>query len=106
MYSKSSWSSLTAALRSAQQGDGTDLMDLAGQYADRTSSGTYTGNIMEVIYAVNCLDRPDTADLTLVEKTRSSSAPLGRCWGRCGGGPVAGAQVGAPDRRRRTRPRR
>ncbi len=82
MYSKSSWSSLTAALRSAQQGDGTDLMDLAGQYADRTSSGTYTGNIMEVIYAVNCLDRPDTADLTLVEKnaeTFSASAPL---WGK------------------------
>ena len=102
MYSKSSWASLTAALRSAQQGDGTDLMDLADQYADRTSSGSYTGNIMEVIYAVNCLDRPDTADLTVVEANAekfSASAPL---WGRmlawgsvpCGVWPVKA--TGAP----------
>jgi pimeloyl-ACP methyl ester carboxylesterase len=106
MYSKSSWSSLTAALRSAQQGDGTDLMDLAGQYADRTSSGTYTGNIMEVIYAVNCLDRPDTADLTLVEKnaeTFSASAPRGE---RCSPGVrcrVASGPCQPPARPRRSR---
>ena len=37
---------------------------------------------MEVSYAVNCLDRPDTADLAVVEANAekfSASAPL---WGR------------------------
>lgn len=82
MYSKSSWNSLTLALRAAIDGDGTPLMDLANRYADRTSSGDYTGNIMEVIYAVNCLDRPDTADLAIVEKNANDFEKTAPTWGR------------------------
>ena len=70
------------ALRAAVDGDGTPLMDLANRYADRTSSGDYTGNIMEVIYAVNCLDRPDTADLAIVEKNANDFEKTAPTWGR------------------------
>lgn len=78
MYSQQAWPSLTSALIAAQNGDGDELMDLANQYADRTSGGTYAGNIMEVIYAVNCLDRPDTADLTVIEKNADAFAQVRR----------------------------
>ena len=82
MYSQQAWPSLTSALIAAQNGDGDELMDLANQYADRTSGGTYAGNIMEVIYAVNCLDRPDTADLTVIEKNADAFAQVAPTWGR------------------------
>ncbi|MEI2732995.1 MAG: alpha/beta hydrolase [Dermatophilaceae bacterium] len=82
MYAQSLWPSLTQALRSAKNGDGSQLMDLAYQYADRTSSGRYTSNIMEVIYAVNCLDKPDTADIPTVEKNAADFAKVAPTWGR------------------------
>ena len=82
MYSQQAWPSLTSALIAAQNGDGDELMDLANQYADRTSGGTYAGNIMEVIYAVNCLDRPDTADLAVIEKNADAFAQVAPTWGR------------------------
>ncbi len=82
MYSQQAWPSLTSALIAAKNGDGNELMDLADQYADRTSAGKYSGNIMEVIYAVNCLDRPDTADLAIVEKNADSFAQVAPTWGR------------------------
>lgn len=82
MYAQSLWPSLTTAFREAKNGAGSALMDLAYQYADRTSSGRYTGNIMEVIYAVNCLDRPDTADLPTVERNADAFARVAPTWGR------------------------
>jgi hypothetical protein len=45
---------------------------------------------MEVIYAVNCLDRPDTADLTVVEKNADAFAQ-----GRADVGSVLGVGFGA-----------
>ena len=35
-------------------------MVLADSYAERNHDGHYSGNPMEVIYAVNCLDHPDS----------------------------------------------
>lgn len=58
MYSETFWPLLTQALQMAEQGDGTMLMFLANTYATRDSSGSYSGNGMQAIYAVNCLDRP------------------------------------------------
>ena len=82
MYDQGSWGILTDALRAAvKENDGRDLMALANTYADRTDGGRYTGNIMEVIYAVNCLDKPDTPDVAVYEKQAdqfTSSAPT---WG-------------------------
>ncbi len=60
MYDQGAWQTLVDAMGDAVGGDGTALMQLADQYADRNPGGQYAGNIMEVIYAVNCLDKADS----------------------------------------------
>ena len=81
MYDQGAWQTLTDAMRDAVGGDGTALMQLADQYADRNPGGQYAGNIMEVIYAVNCLDKPDTNDLAerhrLAEESLEGRADVG-----------------------------
>jgi len=57
MYDEAGWPILTTALRSAQAGDASLLMYLANIYAGRTADGSYDGNSMQAITAVNCLDR-------------------------------------------------
>lgn len=57
MYDEAGWPILTTALSSAQDGDGEMLMLLANLYASRGSDGSYDGNGMQAITAVNCLDR-------------------------------------------------
>ncbi len=57
MYDEAAWPILTQALRSAQAGDATMLMYLANIYAGRSADGSYDGNSMQAITAVNCLDR-------------------------------------------------
>ncbi|AXH97154.1 alpha/beta hydrolase [Ornithinimicrobium avium] len=83
MYSQDIWPILTQALGRAQQGDGTLLMFLANSYASRHSDGTYTGNGMQAIYAVNCLDRPadegPDLDSAAVEEQFEAASPT---WGR------------------------
>ncbi|MCK0113731.1 alpha/beta hydrolase [Ornithinimicrobium sp. F0845] len=63
MYDEAAWPILTTALRSAQDGDASMLMLLANIYAGRSSDGTYDGNSMQAITAVNCLDRAAEPDL-------------------------------------------
>ncbi|QFG70082.1 alpha/beta hydrolase [Ornithinimicrobium pratense] len=58
MYDQAGWPILSQAFAQAQQGDGTMMMFLANLYASRSSDGSYDGNGMQAIYAVNCLDRP------------------------------------------------
>lgn len=58
LYDQGSWANLTSALRSAMAGDGTALFKAGARYANRNSDGTYSGNIMQAINAVTCLDRP------------------------------------------------
>jgi len=82
MYDESEWKQLSDALRSAKSGDGNALMRLADSYADRTPGGQYSGNIMEVIYAVNCLDKPDTADPKQVEANAVEAQKQAPTWGR------------------------
>ena len=81
MYDPSQWGDLTDALRQAFAGHGDALMTLADAYAERTSQGTYVGNLMQVIFAVNCLDRSDVKSLTHYEseaRTLTAEAPT---WG-------------------------
>jgi pimeloyl-ACP methyl ester carboxylesterase len=82
MYVKSYWSQLTKALSDARSGDGNALMKLADSYAWRTPGGQYQSNIMESIYAVNCLDKPDTADPTKVEAFAQKLSQEAPTWGR------------------------
>lgn len=81
MYDKSSWPSLTDAFQAAFNGSGNKLMALADQYADRNSDGTYSGNIMQVINAVNCLDRGSSADLATYREEAKSFSKLAPTWG-------------------------
>jgi pimeloyl-ACP methyl ester carboxylesterase len=99
MYDQGSWSILSDALRDAQAGDGTALMELANQYADRQPGGGYSSNLMEVIYAVNCLDRRESGGVEEhAEEARRSTAKA-PTWGPmlmwstlpCGSWPVRAA---------------
>ena len=48
LYSQQLWSPLSAALRNAQEGDGSGIVDLADQYLGNSS--------FEIYFAVSCLD--------------------------------------------------
>lgn len=82
MYEQGLWSELNDALVAVQQGDGEPLGQLSLQYARRNADGTYSSNIMEAIYAVNCLDHPEEtgedARQELIERAEDE-API---WGR------------------------
>jgi pimeloyl-ACP methyl ester carboxylesterase len=98
MYDQGAWGILTDALREASSGSGASLMGLANYYADRVPGGGYTGNIMEAIWAVNCLDRPDSPDLATYEAYQEDFAEAAPTWGSflawgslaCGVWPVKG----------------
>lgn len=100
MYDQGSWGILTDAFVAAQQGNGSDLMRLADTYADRDPGGQYTGNIMQVIYAVNCLDRPDSPDLSTYVGYAKDFTKVAPTWGPflawgnlpCGVWPVKGGE--------------
>ncbi len=59
LYNRDYWFLLSAALRSALDGSGTALMELADIYAARGPEG-YTDNSSEAIFAINCLDDPSS----------------------------------------------
>jgi pimeloyl-ACP methyl ester carboxylesterase len=55
LYSKESWPALTAALQSAQAGDGSALLSLADNYNERDASGRY-GTTTHSQRVISCLD--------------------------------------------------
>ena len=81
MYDQGQWRTLVDAMTEAQTGDGTSLMQLANQYADRNPGGQYAGNIMEVIYAVNCLDKPDGDDVAERARLADEAVAEAPTWG-------------------------
>ncbi|WP_446666123.1 alpha/beta hydrolase [Flexivirga sp. B27] len=104
MYDKNSWPTLDAAFQAALNGNGNKLMDLADQYAERDSDGSYSGNIMQVLNAVNCLDRASSPDLASYRKDAKTFAKVAPTWGpmlawgglACGEWPVKA--TGKPER--------
>lgn len=81
MYSKTLWPDLTNAFQAAFNGDGTPMMSLANQYAERSEDGSYSGNLMQVISPVSCLDRAGTADLSELSKEATEFARQAPTWG-------------------------
>lgn len=81
MYDTRYWGQLTDALRSAFRGDGGPLMKLAGLYADRKSQGAYSGNLLQVIHAVNCLDHSEANTLAHYESQARSLSVKAPTWG-------------------------
>ncbi|MGG5259968.1 alpha/beta hydrolase [Phycicoccus avicenniae] len=82
MYDQGAWRTLVDAMGDALGGDGTALMQLADQYADRNPGGGYAGNIMEVIYAVNCLDKPESDSVPEHAALADAAAKQAPTWGR------------------------
>ena len=60
---------------------GDPLMKLANDYAHRSDRGIYNDNLMQVIYAVNCLDRSDSKDLAHYESEARSLSAKAPTWG-------------------------
>jgi pimeloyl-ACP methyl ester carboxylesterase len=81
LYDQGSWGILTQALRAAKGGNGQVLMQLADMYARRNQGGGYDSNIMESIFAVNCLDRPDSPDLAAYEQYGKDFSKVAPTWG-------------------------
>lgn len=61
MYAEFLWPTVRTAMVDAYAGDGSGLLTLADQYADRGPDGKYANNSAESIYAVTCLDHPDSS---------------------------------------------
>lgn len=59
LYNRDYWLLLSTALRSALDGSGTALMELADILSSRGPEG-YTDNSSEAIFAINCLDDPSS----------------------------------------------
>lgn len=81
MYDEGYWPVLRAALDEAFGGNGAGLLQLADAYADRAGNGTYQTNQNTVIYAVNCLDRPDSGGLASVERALPRYTAAAPTWG-------------------------
>ena len=81
LYDQGSWGFLTDALKEARSGSGQSLMALADAYASRRPGGGYDGNLMESIFAVNCLDRPDSPDLSAYEAYAKDFTAKAPTWG-------------------------
>ncbi|VXB48565.1 alpha/beta hydrolase [Aeromicrobium sp. 9AM] len=69
LYDKTTWTYLSQGLDAAFKGDGSVLLRLSDIYFDRKEDGHYSGNIGQVIYAVNCLD---AVDHVTVEETEAA----------------------------------
>lgn len=62
------WPLLTAQLRRALMGDGAGLLEIVDLFTRRNADGSYDDNGLEMLYAVNCVDRPDRPDLAAIEQ--------------------------------------
>lgn len=103
MYDQGSWDTLTAALRQVvNDNNGTDLMKLADDYAERTPAGHYTSNLLSAFYGVSCLDSPDSSDPKVYEQRAQEASVKAPTWGAflawgsfvCGEWPVKSANSG------------
>ncbi|MUL41825.1 alpha/beta hydrolase [Streptomonospora sp. PA3] len=67
LYSKGSWPRLRTALAAAVEGDGTRLLEMAGDLYNRGDSAEYS-NYTSALVAVNCSDRQSPRDIGAFEK--------------------------------------
>ncbi len=57
------WPALRYALELGFKGDGSAMLEIVDGFTGRLDNGTYYDNSLDALYAVNCLDRPDRADV-------------------------------------------
>jgi pimeloyl-ACP methyl ester carboxylesterase len=103
MYDQGSWPTLTSALRQVvDDNNGTALMKLADDYAERNPQGHYTSNLLAAFYGVSCLDSPDSSDPKVFEQRAKEASVKAPTWGAflawgsfvCGQWPVKSASGG------------
>jgi pimeloyl-ACP methyl ester carboxylesterase len=68
LYSRSQWPTLGQALIAGRSGDGQKLLDLADEYNERQSDGSYT-NIQDANTAIGCNDQKVGPDDTTIHST-------------------------------------
>jgi pimeloyl-ACP methyl ester carboxylesterase len=85
---RAGWAELASALVGAARGDGSELLRLADEYAQRSDAGDYS-NELESSFAIGCLDGPQPTPEGLADL----AADLAREWPRFG---AATAWYGAP----------
>lgn len=88
MYDPASgWPQLRDSLTRAFAGEAAGMLNLADEFAGRDGDGRYRNNAIDALYAVNCLDRSDRADVattaTLAEQWTATSPTFGAyfAWG-------------------------
>ncbi|MCT9081517.1 alpha/beta hydrolase [Streptomyces fulvoviolaceus] len=67
LYGEDSWPTLTSALKTAEQGDGSELLALADGYNDRDASGHY-GTAAHSRRVISCLDNKPRPTLARAKK--------------------------------------
>jgi pimeloyl-ACP methyl ester carboxylesterase len=60
LYVRDYWILLSSALKSAFDGDGTQLLRLSDIYVGRDPDGAYANNSQEALSVINCLDDPSS----------------------------------------------
>ncbi|HEV7961039.1 MAG TPA: alpha/beta hydrolase [Actinoplanes sp.] len=70
LYTESGWQSLAKAVDTLQAGDATGVFQLADQYADRKSDGSYS-NLFDANLAVNCADAASVPSVQQVRQLQS-----------------------------------
>ncbi|MHC3473618.1 alpha/beta hydrolase [Streptomyces sp. 7R007] len=78
LYSKEGWPTLTSALDAAEQGDGSELLQLADGYNERDASGHY-GTTTHSQRVISCLDdkeRPTAAETKKLLPTFEKISPV------------------------------
>jgi pimeloyl-ACP methyl ester carboxylesterase len=81
LYSQSTWPLETQALEQALEGNGDSLLYLSDQYSDRSPSGHYLSNAIEVQSAVLCLDHPQHETVAQIEQGSSKFRGLSPVFG-------------------------
>lgn len=77
--SSTGWPQLRVALAQAMQGDGTTLLALADDYAQRRSDGTYSSNEADAAFVIDCLDwrgPKSTGSIKKLAKEFAQEAPV------------------------------
>lgn len=77
--SSTGWPQLRVALAEAMRGDGTTLLALADDYAQRRSDGTYSSNETDAAFVIDCLDwrgPKSTASIKELAKKFTQEAPV------------------------------
>ncbi|MEV0173388.1 alpha/beta hydrolase [Streptomyces sp. NPDC050803] len=89
LYSKSSWPTLTSALESAEEGDGSELLTLADGYNDRDPSGHY-GTTTHSQRVISCLDAKQRPTAEETKKRLPEFEKISPVFGRFLGWDTAG----------------